>query len=410
MAARGERPALQATGRSQLRHCVLIGIMGLIMLGGSPRSAVAQQTVSNILSFLLTNRSIPTGNLVQDEQAASEARDTISGLLLLDLATLPVSSSPGGFTYRLNPTLGTNERSSESFGPFFIERSLTAGAHGASLGLNFQSASFDTIDGRSLRDGTLIATATKFHNQAQPFDVETLTLRIRASTVTVVANYGVTDQLDVGVAVPFIALSLDGQRIDTYHGQAALQAAASISAAGLGDVDLRAKYNAWRSGGTGFALGSEVRLPTGNDQNLLGAGKSSARPFLVGSVDQGRVALHGSLGYTFGGLSREVNYGGAVILAGTSRLTLVGELSGRHVAKLGTLTYLTEPNPTIPGVDTVRLGSTGLATERLDAIAGFKWNPAATWLLSVNVVRALTTTGLNASWTPGVTLDYSFGR
>jgi hypothetical protein len=387
-----------------------IGILSLIMLGVSQRSAVAQQTVGQILSFLLTNRSIPTGDLVQDEQAAAATRDAVSSLLLLELATLPVSSSPAGFTYRLNPNLGTIERSSESFGAFFVERSLTAGAHRASFGLTFQNANFDTIDGRSLRDGTLIATATKFHSQTQPFDVETLSLRVRASTLTMLANYGVTDQLDVGLAVPLINLSLSGQRIDTYHGQPTLQAAASVSTYGLGDIDVRAKYNVWRTGGGGLAAGGEFRLPTGNDQNLLGAGKASVRPFVVGSVEQARVALHGSLGYTFGGLSRELNYGGAVTLAGTSRLTLIGELSGRHVAQLGALTYITEPNPQIPGVDTVRLGSTGLGSDRVVGIGGFKWNPASTWLLTAYVVRPLTTTGLNALWTPSVTLDYSFGR
>jgi hypothetical protein len=392
------------------RRRVSIGIVCVIILGVSQRSAVAQQTMNGILSFLLTNRSIPTGDLVQDEQAAAATRDTISGFLLLELATLPVSSSPGGFTYRLNPSLGTIQRSSESFGPFFIERSLTAGTHRVSFGLTYQNASFDTIDGRSLRDGTLIATATRFQNQTQPFDVETLSLRIRASTLTMVANYGVTDQLDVGAAVPFVNLSLNGQRIDTYHGQSFLQADASATASGLGDAAVRAKYNVWRSGGSGFAVGGEVRVPTGNDQNMLGAGKAAARPFLVGSVEHGRVGLHGDLGYTFGGLSREINYGGAITAAGTPRLTLVGELAGRHVAKLGTLTYITEPNPQIMGVDTVRLGSAELGTERLIAIAGFKWNPAATWLLSGSVVRPLTTTGLNAAWTPSVTLDYSFGR
>jgi hypothetical protein len=61
------------------------------------------------------------------------------------------------------------------------------------------------------------------------------------------------------------------------------------------------------------------------------------------------------------------------------------------------------------GVDTVRLGSAELGADRLIAIAGFKWNPAATWLLSGSVARPLTTTGLNAVWTPSVTLDYSFG-
>jgi hypothetical protein len=380
------------------------------MLAVSPRLAVAQQTVSDILSFLLTNRSIPTGDLLHDDQAAAATRDTISGFLLLELATLPVSSSPGGFTYRMNPSLGTIERSSDTFGPFFVERSLTAGTHRASFGLTYQNARFDTMDGRNLRDGTLIATATKFRDQAQPFDVETLSLRIRASTLTVVANYGVTDHLDVGAAVPFVSLSLSGQRIDTYHGQPFLQAGASATASGLGDIDVRAKYNVLRSGGSGFAVGGEVRLPTGNDRNLLGAGKAAARPFLIGSVEQGRVALHGDLGYTLGGLSRELNYGGAMTVAGTPRLTLVGELVGRHVAKLGTLTYLTEPNPRIRGVDTVRLASAGLRTGRLIAVAGFKWNPVATWLLSCNVVRPLTTTGLNAPWTPSVTLDYSFGR
>ena len=396
--------------RPRVRRRVSIGIMCVIMLGVSQRSAVAQQTIGGILSFLLTNRSIPTGELVQDEQAAAATRDTISSFLLLELATLPVSSSSGGFTYRLNPSLGTMQRSSDSFGPFFIERSLTAGTQRVSFGLTYQNASFDTIDGRSLRDGTLIATATRFHDQTQPFDVETLTLRIRASTLTVVANYGVTDQLDVGAAVPFVSLSLSGQRVDTYHGHSFLQASASATASGLGDAAVRAKYNVLRNGGSGFAVGGEVRLPTGNDQNLLGAGKAAARPFLVGSVEQGRIGLHGDLGYTFGGLSREINYGGAITAAGTSRLTLVGELTGSHVAKLGTLTYITEPNPQIAGVDTVRLGSAELGTERLIAIAGFKWNPAATWLLSGSVVRPLTTTGLNAPWTDSVTLDYSFGR
>jgi Putative MetA-pathway of phenol degradation len=401
--------AAKAMRGSQTRRRVSIGVLCVIMIGSSQRSAVAQ-TVSGVLSFLLTNRSIPTGNLVQDDQAAAETRDTISGLLLLELTTLPESSSPGGFRYRLNPSLGTIERSSGSFGPFLIERSLTAGTHQAAFGVTVQNAVFDTIDGRSLRDGTLIATATKFHNQTQPFDVETLSLRISTSTLTAVANYGITDQLDVGVAVPFVNLSLSGQRIDTYHGQPTLQAAASATSFGLGDVALRAKYNLLRSGGSGFAVGGEVRLPTGNDQNLLGAGKAAAKPFLVGSVEQGPVALHGSMGYTFGGLSQEVDYGGAVTVAGTSRLTLVGEVNGRHVAKLGTLTDITEPNPQIPGVDTVRLGSTALGAERVIAIAGFKWNPAGTWLLSANVVRPLTTTGLNAAWTPSVTLDYSFGR
>ena len=62
----------------------------------SAAPAVAQQTVADVLSFLLTNRSIPTGDFVQDARAAAATRDTISTFLLVELATLPVTSSASG--------------------------------------------------------------------------------------------------------------------------------------------------------------------------------------------------------------------------------------------------------------------------------------------------------------------------
>jgi hypothetical protein len=43
------------------------------------------------------------------------------------------------------------------------------------------------------------------------------------------------------------------------------------------------------------------------------------------------------------------------------------------------------------------------------AVGGFKWNVTGTWLVTANVLRPLTDSGLNASWVPSVTFDYSFG-
>src|SRR5688500_9871885 len=108
-------------------HQVIAAAVLLLLTLIAPASAAAQETISDVLSFLVTNRSIPTDDFVRDEQAAAATRDTISGFLLMEQATLPISSSAGGFTYRLNPGLGTVMRSSDSFGPFFTERSLTAG-------------------------------------------------------------------------------------------------------------------------------------------------------------------------------------------------------------------------------------------------------------------------------------------
>src|SRR5205085_6002632 len=174
-----------------IRRSRAISAFTLILLGIWPRLAAGQQSVSDVLSLLLTNQTIQTEDFVRDQQAAAAMRDTISGLLSLELVTLPVSSSTGGFTYRLNRTLGTVERSSDSFGPFFVERSLTAGRNQTTFVLSYQSVSFATLDGRNLDDGTLVSIASKFRDQAVPFDVEALALHVLAGTVTGSAFVGV---------------------------------------------------------------------------------------------------------------------------------------------------------------------------------------------------------------------------
>jgi hypothetical protein len=144
-----------------------------------PSSAGAQPTITDALSFLLTNRSIPTGDFARDEDAARATRDTISTFLRSELSTLPVTSSASGFTYRMDPALGgVPVRSTTTFGPFLTERSLTVGRLQLSLAATYQSATFDRIDGRNLRDGTLRATASRLTSDQAPFDVETVTMRI----------------------------------------------------------------------------------------------------------------------------------------------------------------------------------------------------------------------------------------
>jgi hypothetical protein len=392
------------------RAALTIGLAAVIMIGASTRPALAQQSVSEVLSFLVTNRSIPTDDFARDEQAAAATRDTISGLLLSQLTALPISSSAGGFAYRLNPALGAVERSTDSFGPFFTERSLTVGQRRSSFGVSYQHASFVNIGGRDLRDGTLVSTASTLRGDAQAFDVETMSLEIRTETVTLSGNYGVTDRLDVSAAVPFVTLSLSGQRIDTYRGRALIQATGSASASGLSDIVLRAKYNVIRRGASGLSFGAESRLPTGDKDNLLGAGKGSITPRAMASYETQRATLHGDLGYTLGGLSDELAFNGAVTVIAVPRLTLIGEIVGRRFESSGKLTETTTPHPTLTGVDTIRLTGVQDASTRMLAVAGFKWNITGTLLLNANVLRPLTDTGLNARWVPTVAFDYSFGR
>jgi hypothetical protein len=391
------------TGRRHIASTMTIAVLVLL----AARVADAQQSVSDVLSFLVTNRSIPTGDFVRDEQAAIATRDTISKLLVLELATLP-SSSGGGFTYRLDPALGTVIRASDSFGPLFTERSLLAGRGRASFGMSFSSVSYDNIDGRSLRDGTLVSTASIFRGDTTPFDVETITLKFRTDTVTLNGTVGITDQLDISAGIPFIRLNLEGERVDNYRGQQLLQASGSASTAGLGDIVLRARYNMYHSGASGMAVGAEVRLPTGDEEDLLGTGSTSFTPRFIGSYEQDRVGIHGEVGYTLRGVSEALTYAGAVTAVAAPRLTLVGELLGRRLNAVGRLVETTLPHPRLAGVDTVRLTSSDETADRLLVVAGFKWNIASTWLLTANVLRPLTDVGLNARWVPSVTFDYWF--
>jgi hypothetical protein len=379
-------------------------VLCVVLMSGT---AQAQQSISDVLSFLVTNRTIPTDDFVRDEQAAIATRDTISKLLVLELATLP-SSSGGGFTYRLDPSLGTVIRASDSFGPLFTERSLLAGQGRASFGLSFSSMLFDNIDGRNLRDGTLVSTASVFRGETTPFDIETVSLRIRTDTVTFNGTVGITDRFDVSAGIPFIRLSLEGERVDTYRGTQLLQATGSATTAGLGDVILRARYNVHRAGASGVAVGGEVRLPTGDEEDLLGAGSASFTPRVIGSYEDDRIGVHGELGYTFRGVSEALTYAGAFTAVAAPRVTLVGELLGRRLRAVGRLDETILPHPRLAGVDTIRLTSSDETADRLLLVAGFKWNVASTWLLTANVLRPLTDVGLNARWVPSVTFDYWF--
>jgi hypothetical protein len=382
--------------------------LALAVLLFAPSPARAQQPLVEVLSFLLTNRSIATGDFVRDEQAAARMRDAFVEFLQAELTNVPMTSPASGFTYRLDQTIGASVRSTSSFGPFFTERSLTGGRQ-VSFGLGFSRADFEDIDGRNLRSGTLIATASQLQGEAVPFDAETLTLRLRTSTVTVTGLVGLTDRLDVSAAVPVIRIDLSGQRIDTYRGTALLQSSALAHATGVGDVVVRAKYNVFRVGGGGVAIGGDVRLPTGDARNLLGTGSRLVTPRVIASLERDRLGAHGQLGYGFGGTSDELTFSGAVTMAASPRVTLIGEILGRRLGEGGRLSEVVEPHPTLGGVETIRLSSTPLATTRVVAVGGIRWNVASRWLLNANVLRPMTTPGLNARWIARVTLDYSLG-
>jgi hypothetical protein len=376
---------------------------------GSPAPSTGQ-TVSQVLDFLVTNQSIDTGSIERDRAAAQAASVTISRALAANLATLPITTSSGAFSYRLNPTLGTVERATETFGPFFVERALPAGRLTASAGVSIQHLRFDALDGRRLRDGSLVTTANQFADESEPFDIDRLRVDIAADVATVYGTVGLTDRVDIGLALPMIALRLEGSRVNIYRDRTFTQATASATAVGFADAVVRSKVLLFYNSTSAFAAAVDVRLPTGRKEDLLGAGTRSIKMAGVGSLERGPISSHANVAFSTGGLAPEFIYGGAVAAALSSRLTLVGELDGRVIDSPGHLVMAAAPHPTFAGVNTLRLVPASSRLHTLAVMPGLKWNVVDTWVLIGSVGVPLTQGGLTTSITPFVGLDYVFGQ
>src|SRR5690242_11512847 len=120
----------QIKGVSMFRHVVVLLSVSLASL--LTATTVSAQSSSAPLSALLPtlHRQLTGAEDVlfsrNDPDAIRIARlDTvlqINHLLAAQLASFPLGSSAGGFTWTFQPVTGTFTRASDSFGPLFSER------------------------------------------------------------------------------------------------------------------------------------------------------------------------------------------------------------------------------------------------------------------------------------------------
>jgi hypothetical protein len=372
----------------------------------APPTARAQSIAAG-LSTLLTEQTPPPAGYVRDRAAAEATFGTVASLFTIELTSIPVASSSGGFVYHFSPSLGTVERSSDSFGPLFTERALRNGKKQLSFGLNYQYTNYKTLQGADLTAGTFPTNTARFANVLQPFSVDTLSLEIDVSSVTGFVSYGVTDRLDVGVVAPITRLHFSGRRVNTFNGVSTLQSSQSHSASGLGDLAMTARYRLTGEGGTGVALGTDLRLPTGREGDLLGTGKTAWRMLGIGSWERAPFAVDLNGGFGVGGVSREVSWASALTYAATPRISLIGELMGRHFNDLTRVADVYQPHPVLAGIETMRWLPTGGGLQTVYFVTGTKVNIHGRWLLKANVLTRLTDTGLKAKFTPSIALDYA---
>jgi hypothetical protein len=423
----------------------------------SPSAALAQDVP---LSQLLTRFFSPGNPLVLKDTGHSahfatqdEARASLGSLnrnIAYQLASFPLGSSSGGFTFTLDPAAGVLSRSAESFGPLFAERGLTGGKGKLTVGANVLHSTFDKFEGRNLDDGSIRLVLT--HNDIDgsgntltPFfegDIidANLFLDLRATTVAAFANYGISDRFDIGVAIPYVQVKVDAEMHTTLRRLATANDSfvfhifnndqleddyfESGESSGIGDIVVRGKYNLAHRDSGDLAAAVDVRLPTGDDEELLGAGAVQAKFFLIASGGaKKRFTPHLNLGYTFTGesdtlgkLPDELNYAVGFDAALSSKVTLVGDFVGRtlldaeRVVEVPRTFRFNErpPSPVRSITENVIATETGSLNLLLGA-AGIKFNPGGRLLFSANVLFSLSqNNGLQDKVTPVFSIDYNF--
>jgi outer membrane putative beta-barrel porin/alpha-amylase len=387
----------------------------------------------------------------------------INAAVATQLTTYPVGYSSGGFTYTFDPTTNTDRRTSPSFGPSFAERPQTIGRGHWNFAANYQRMTFDSLDGRDLTGQIHFYFQ---HNDCcgQPpggtpnvpvFEEDiietTLNMELSADIVALSANYGVTNRFDVGVVVPIAHIDMNaslgaqlfrlgsenspnfpavgGTPIHTFPGGSLLNpdaASASASATGIGDMLVRAKYGflSAHDGEAGAAVALDLRLPTGDEENLLGTGTTQARISFIGSTALGRFYPHVNVGYTISGKGfvneiasdlqqpDEANYVFGFDSAVTSTLTVAADIVGRTLLDPSGFTDQSRTfqcvscPPLSPTFDEFS-PSTG-NTNILLGSAGVRFNPVRNLLISAHALFPLRKSGLVDNFTPVIGFEYAF--
>ncbi|MBI3872995.1 MAG: hypothetical protein HY304_07985 [candidate division Zixibacteria bacterium] len=374
---------------------------------------------------------------------------TISDFVANNTASFPLSSTAAGITFDFSS--GVPVATTSSAGPIFAERAQTLGKNKLNVGANFSRLNLNKLRGIPTDDLRFTFThqnvgdTSVFGDSPNEFDAIVLEphLDLNVSIVALHATYGLTDRLDVGIALPLVNVSLKAKpfaRINSFtyaHSQHANHfyggtsenpvltlSAQSVDdvASGVGDVALRAKDNIYRGDGLDLGILAEVRLPTGRAEDLLGAGKSSVKAALIASAAWGNVSPHLNLGYNWraGDLYRDrVELIAGYDMKATDKVTLAAEWLGqfeigREVAALRfpEPTQIQTATPDGGEVTTIVVAPTNIPNRSHDHVMnssfGIKYAPKANVILVANVMLPVNDGGLRSNFVPTVGVEVNF--
>jgi hypothetical protein len=357
-------------------------------------------------------------------QASSlQGLDQLNSQLTSAIVVPSFNSSVTGFTFDIER--GVPVRTTESLGTLLTERATTLGARKLDLTFTYTRVNFTKLQGKDLKDLELVflrgdANGNGIRDTSGPFSFESDVIRARLSVdltediFALIATYGLTAEWDVGFVVPVTHIRLiakahaaifdqfgnpGGTKVGDIpihrFGPNSSQPDASGGGdeTGLGDIVLRTKYNFLRHYDDlipDMAFLVELKLPTGDEERLLGTGGTNVTGLLVASRTYARwFTPHVNLGYeidTKDTRQNAVRYALGFDARLLPELTLAAGIIGR-----------------------AKPDGSGTGDHIVDLSLGVKWNPIKSLILRTNVQIPLDkNSGLRADFIPTVGIEYIF--
>ena len=368
-------------------------------------------------------------------QASSlQGLDQLNSQLTSAIGVPSFNSSVAGFTFDIER--GIPVQTTESLGPLLTERATTLGARKLDVNFSYTRVNFTKLQGKDLDNLELIFRRNDVNQGCDPnipqFLARCDTIRtnlqvdLTEDIFALIATYGLTSVWDVGFVIPVthIRLSANSQATirdqsnnlgGTSNGGIPIHQFGSVSncdppvdppsststcdahgggdETGLGDIILRTKYNFLRNY-DGFipdlAFLVEVKLPTGDENQLLGTGGTNVSGFIIASKTYGRwFTPHVNLGYeidTKDTQESSFRYALGFDARVFPELSLAADVIGLY-----------KPN------------GTGIGDHITDLSLGAKWNPIKSLILRANFQIPLDkNSGLRADYIPTVGIEYIF--
>jgi len=398
-----------------------------------------KDTIRNLYGnqgILLEPNPLPFFTQESRFQASSlQGLDQLNNQLTSAIGVPSFNSSVTGFTFDIER--GIPVRTTESLGTLLTERATTLGARKLDVTFTYTRINFTKLQGKDLKNLELVFRRTDVNGNgvqdtSGPFSFESDVIRAKLSVdltediFALIATYGLTSDWDVGFVVPMTHIHLFAQSsaaiFDRFGNPGGTKVGdlpvhrfgpnsncdppvippspTAICGAhgggdetGIGDVILRTKYNFLRNYDSlipDLAFLFEVKLPTGDEDRLLGTGGTNLTGLLIASKTYGQwFTPHVNLGYeidTKDTRQNTIRYALGFDSRVLSGLTFDADVIGRYKPDGG-----------------------GTGDHVVDLSLGVKWNPIKSLILRGNFQIPLDkNSGLRADFIPTVGIEYIF--